>query len=236
MSAAALEVRDLSAGYGDVLIVDELSFSVAAGGRLAVLGRNGVGKTTLMATIVGQTTRYAGSIRVGATSIEAMDGARRAAAGVGYVPQTRDIFASLTVAENLVAGLKDRPVAAIAEAYELFPRLAERRGSLGNQLSGGEQQMLSIARALLGQPSVLLLDEPLEGLAPVICDELMAILSRLAAGKSVTIVLVEQRLRAALDFADEVVILERGQIAWSGTPAAFDADGVAERHLGVPQG
>lgn len=223
MTAARLEVSGLSAGYGQTRVLEDVSFEAEAGARLAVLGRNGVGKSTLLATIAGQTRRHAGAIKLGDIDITGMDGASRAWQGLGYVPQERCIFPSLTVEENLFVGLKDRERSAVEEAYAMFPRLKERRRNYGNQLSGGEQQMLTTARTILGRPSILMLDEPLEGLAPVICDELMAALTRLASGGDMTILLVEQRIRAALDFADQVLILERGRIAWSGTPAALRA-------------
>ncbi|AZO22799.1 MULTISPECIES: ABC transporter ATP-binding protein [unclassified Mesorhizobium] len=223
MTAARLEVSGLSAGYGQTRVLEDVSFEAEAGARLAVLGRNGVGKSTLLATIAGQTRRHAGAIKLGDIDITGMDGASRAWQGLGYVPQERCIFPSLTVEENLFVGLKDRERSAVDEAYAMFPRLKERRRNYGNQLSGGEQQMLTTARTILGRPSILMLDEPLEGLAPVICDELMAALTRLASGGDMTILLVEQRIRAALDFADHVLILERGRIAWSGTPAALRA-------------
>ncbi|MGB3390018.1 MAG: ATP-binding cassette domain-containing protein, partial [Pseudaminobacter sp.] len=163
-----------------------------------------------------------------------LESASRARSGLGYVPQARCIFPSLTVEENLLVGLKDRERTAIAEAYDMFPRLRERRRNFGSQLSGGEQQMLSTARTILGRPTVLLLDEPLEGLAPVICEELMAAFSKLAAAGDMTILLVEQRIQSALDFADHVLVLERGRIAWSGTPAELSADpATVERLLGV---
>lgn len=234
MPAARLEVDRLSAGYGATRILEDISIAVPAGGRLAVLGRNGVGKTTLLASLAGQTRRLRGSIRIGGMEITALSGDARARAGLGYVPQGRCIFPSLSVEENLVVGLKDRPRSAVADAYTLFPRLAERRKNLGTQLSGGEQQMLATARALLGRPSVLLLDEPLEGLAPIVGDDLMAAFGRLASTGETTFVLVEQRIGAALDFADAVVILERGRIAWSGTPEALRADPASvERLLGL---
>ncbi|RWM28943.1 ABC transporter ATP-binding protein [Mesorhizobium sp.] len=223
MTAARLEVSGLSAGYGQTRVLEDVSFEAEAGARLAVLGRNGVGKSTLLATIAGQTRRHAGAIKLGDIDITGMDGASRAWQGLGYVPQERSIFPSLTVEENLFVGLKDRERSAVDEAYAMFPRLRERRRNYGNQLSGGEQQMLTTARTILGRPSILMLDEPLEGLAPVICDEVMAALTRLASGGDMTILLVEQRIRAALDFADQVLILERGRIAWSGTPAALRA-------------
>lgn len=234
MPASVLKVENLSAGYGPTRILESISFSVGAGRRLAVLGRNGMGKTTLFATLAGQTRRYDGRITMGDTDLSSTSSAARAHAGLGYVPQTRDIFPSLSVEENLTVGLKNRKTDAIEEAYALFPRLKERRRNLGSQLSGGEQQMLTTARTILGRPSVLLLDEPLEGLAPVICEELMAVFSELAASGDMTILLVEQRIQSALDFADEVIVLERGRIAWNGTPAALSQDHEAvERLLGV---
>jgi branched-chain amino acid transport system ATP-binding protein len=234
MPATLLEVTDLSAGYGPTRVLEGVSFSVPAGSRLAVLGRNGMGKTTLLATIAGQTKRYGGAIRMGDTELTSLESSSRARSGLGYVPQARCIFPSLTVEENLFVGLKDRDRSAISEAYEMFPRLAERRKNLGSQLSGGEQQMLTTARSILGKPTVLLLDEPLEGLAPVICEELMAAFSKLASGGEMTVVLVEQRIQSALDFADRAIILERGRVAWAGTPAELAAQPeVVERLLGV---
>lgn len=225
-----LEVCGLTAGYGQTRIVEDLSLTVPAGGRLALLGRNGVGKTTTLATLVGQTTRHAGSITLDGVELSKLGSSARAAAGLGYVPQTRDVFRSLTVEENLVAGLKGRPRSALEEAYALFPRLGERRRNGGGALSGGEQQMLSIARALLGRPTLLLLDEPLEGLAPVICDQLMQTLSQL----SMSVILVEQQVDRALEFADEVVLLDRGRVVHRGPAAGARADqALLERHLGV---
>jgi branched-chain amino acid transport system ATP-binding protein len=234
MPAAALDVRTLSAGYGRTRVLEEVSFTVPAGGRLAILGRNGMGKTTLMASLMGLTRRYAGSIALDGLDVTALGTTERALAGFGLVPQAREVFRGLSVEENLLAGLKGRPRPAIEEAYGLFPRLHERRRHLGAQLSGGEQQMLATARTILGRPSVLLLDEPLEGLAPVICDMLMEAFARLAASGTTTILLVEQRLESALSFAEGVVILERGRIVWSGSPGALRADSAAlERHIGV---
>ncbi|MCT7665266.1 ABC transporter ATP-binding protein [Shinella kummerowiae] len=234
MPAASLEISGLSAGYGPTRVLEDISFSADAGRRLAVLGRNGMGKSTLFATLAGQTKRYGGEIRLGGQPIEGIDSSSRALKGLGYVPQSRDVFPTLTVEENLFVGLKARPRSAIEEAYAMFPRLKERRKNLGSQLSGGEQQMLTTARTILGQPSVLLLDEPLEGLAPVICEELMAAFGTLAASGEMTILLVEQRIQSALDFADAVIILERGRIAWTGTPAALAGDQhTVETLLGV---
>jgi branched-chain amino acid transport system ATP-binding protein len=235
MSAAApLAVEELSAGYGATEIVEGASFAVPAGGRLAVLGRNGVGKTTLLAALMGLARRQAGRILLDGRDIAGLATPERARLGLGYVPQTRDVFRSLTVEENLIAGLKDRPRAALDEAYAMFPRLGERRRQTASLLSGGEQQMLSTARTVLGRPRVLLLDEPLEGLAPVICDELMAALHRLTESGSMTILLVEQQIERAFDFAPETIVMDRGRIVWSGPTAALRGDRDAvERHLGV---
>jgi len=234
MPAASLEVEGLSAGYGPTIVLEDMSFKVAAGQRLSVLGRNGMGKSTLLTALMGLNRRYGGAIRLDGIDVTSKRPDARANAGLGLVPQTREIFASLTVEENLFVGLKGRPRAALEEAYGLFPRLGERRKNLGWQLSGGEQQMLSTARTILGKPSVLLLDEPLEGLAPVICDELMAVLTRLADTGEMTIIFVEQRLDSALAFAPNAMILERGRIAWAGPSADLKQDpGLVERHLGV---
>jgi branched-chain amino acid transport system ATP-binding protein len=234
MPAARLDVENLSAGYGPTQIIADICFDVPAGDRLVILGRNGMGKSTLLATLMGLTTRHCGHIRIDGNDLAKLRTSSRSLLGVGYVPQTRGIFRSLTVEENLSTGLKGRPRSAVAEAYEMFPRLGERRRHLGLQLSGGEQQMLSMARTLLGKPQVLLLDEPLEGLAPVICDELMSMISGLAASGEMTVVLVEQQIERALDFADRVLILERGRQAWQGPSAELRSDrALVDRLLGV---
>jgi branched-chain amino acid transport system ATP-binding protein len=234
MPAAQLEIQNLSAGYGPTRIIEDISLTVRAGDRLAVLGRNGMGKTTLLATLMGLSTRHGGQIRIGDQDVTGKRTSARADLGIGYVPQTRDIFPSLTVEENLRTGLKGRPASALDEAYAMFPRLRERRRNYGMQLSGGEQQMLSMARTLLGKPQVLLLDEPLEGLAPVICDELMVLLGKLAATKEVTIILVEQQIERALDFADSVMVMERGRTSWTGKPHALISDrALVDRLVGV---
>jgi branched-chain amino acid transport system ATP-binding protein len=234
MPAASLEVRGLRAGYGRTVVLDDVSFSVASGARLSILGRNGMGKTTLLSSLMGLNRIHGGAILIDGRDVSGLASPERARQGLGLVPQTRDVFPSLTVEENLIVGIKDRPRGAIQEAYEMFPRLYERRSNPGSSLSGGEQQMLSTARTILGRPSVLLLDEPLEGLAPILADEVMAALERLASGGEMTVVLVEQRLESALAFADAVLILERGRIAWQGSAEALQAErGLIERHLGV---
>jgi branched-chain amino acid transport system ATP-binding protein len=234
MSASTLELRSLTAGYGATSVIEDVTFGIEAGKTLAVLGRNGVGKTTLLASLMGVTRRHAGEVLLDGEDVSSLAPTDRALKGLGYVPQTRDIFGSLNVEENLRAGLKNRKRGAVNEAYELFPRLKERRTIAAGNLSGGEQQMLSVARTLLGQPRVLLLDEPLEGLAPVICDELMVTLHALAAKGEMTILLVEQQIERALDFASGVIILDRGRIVWRGSSKELRSDRtLIERHIGV---
>lgn len=218
----ALRLEAVSAGYGHTTILEDLSFSVAPGERLGIIGRNGAGKTTTLATAMGLTQMRRGAVRLGDTDLTALRPSARAIKGLGYVPQTRDIFPSLTVEENLRAGLhrksSDSPIRLLAEAYELFPRLRERRANWGNELSGGEQQMLSIARALMGKPAILLLDEPLEGLAPVIAQELMTTIRALADERGIGTVLVEQQVNLVLDFSTKVMVLERGRCMFYGAP------------------
>jgi branched-chain amino acid transport system ATP-binding protein len=230
--AELLVLRNVSAGYGATVVLDRVSLSVAAGTTLAVLGRNGVGKTTLLATILGHTTRHDGSIAFADRAIEQFKPFRRARLGIGSVPQEREIFASLTVEENLTVAARraeGRPARGaegwtLERVYALFPNLAERRRGMGNQLSGGEQQMLAIGRALMGNPSLLLLDEPLEGLAPVIVDRLLAALRVLRAETRLTMVLTEQQARLALEFSDEAIILDRGRIVHAAPAADLLAD------------
>ena len=234
MSAAGFAVEGVTAGYGAAHIVEDVSFSVRAAGRLAILGRNGVGKTTLFSALMGLARCHAGRVRLDDSDLTPLRTSERARKGLGLVPQTRDVFRSLTVEENLVAGLKARSRDALAEAFALFPRLGERRRQPAALLSGGEQQMLSIARTVLGQPRVLLLDEPLEGLAPVVCDEVMAALYTLTERGTMTAILVEQQIERAMDFASDTLIMDRGRIVWRGTSAALKADRDAvERNLGV---
>jgi branched-chain amino acid transport system ATP-binding protein len=193
MTEPALELKNVCAGYNGTRVLENVTLCVATGERLAIIGRNGVGKTTMMATIMGLTKMHSGAIRLNGEDITRMPTYRRSARGLGLVPQTRNIFPSLTVEENLLAA--QRGNATVDEAYALFPRLKERRRNGGTQLSGGEQQMLAIARTLMSGPTVLLLDEPLEGLAPVIREMLMGVFEQLAAGRRHTIMLVEQHVR-----------------------------------------
>ena len=211
----ALKLAGVRAGYGATVVLEDVDFALAKRGSLAVLGRNGVGKTTLLASIMGLTTFHSGRIEYAGKPIERLPVHERSRLGIGYVPQTRDIFPSLSVEENLLvaarAGRWSRE-----RVYDLFPRLAERRSHMGNQISGGEQQMLAMGRALMGDPALLLLDEPLEGLAPIIVDALLAAIQRLTREESMAVVLVEQSARLALEMTDEVLVLNRGRIAFRG--------------------
>src|SRR5271167_4721528 len=212
---AGLVLEEVSAGYGETVVLEGISLAVAPGQTLAVLGRNGVGKTTLLATIMGHTRLHGGGIRFAGGEIATLPPYRRARLGIGFVPQEREIFPSLTVAENLTVA--ERPGQwTLARVYEFFPSLAERRRNHGNQLSGGEQQMLAIGRALMGNPTLLLMDEPLEGLAPVIVDALLAGLDRLKREDKLAMLLVEQHARLALELAPEVIVLDRGVIVFAG--------------------
>ncbi len=232
MTDAILQLSGVTAGYGDTTVLHGIDLSVPKGQRLAIIGRNGVGKTTLMATIMGLTRLHAGAIRLNGEDISGLPAHRRCHAGLGLVPQTRDIFPSLTVEENLIAGMRDG--SRLEEAYAMFPRLKQRWRNGGGQLSGGEQQMLSIARTLMGQPSLLMLDEPLEGLAPVICDALMHTFDKLAADGRHTVLLVEQHAELALAFADRVVVLDSGEIVVDQPAAELKSNPeLLDRHIGV---
>ena len=232
-SDAALAVANLRAGYGDTVVLEGVSLALPPGGTLAILGRNGVGKTTLLATIMGHTTLHGGSIRFGGGEIGKLPPYRRSRLGIGFVPQEREIFRSLTVEENLtVAGRTGRWT--IARVYDFFPSLAERRRNRGNELSGGEQQMLSIGRALMGNPTLLLMDEPLEGLAPVIVETVLAGLDRLKREDDLAILLVEQHARIALEFAAQAIVLDRGRIVYEGpSPALLAAPEQLAKLMGV---
>ena len=227
-----LSIEQLSAGYGEAVVLSSLSLRVAEGSATALLGRNGMGKTTLLNSIVGVTRRFAGAIRLGGRDITALRPDRRAQAGIGWVPQERNIFRSLTVEENLTAVARPGPWT-LSRIYELFPRLAERRRNMGDQLSGGEQQMLAVGRALVLNPKILLLDEPLEGLAPILVEEVLGALRRiLRAG--VSAIIVEQNARKVLDTTDRAVIMERGAIVHEAPSPALAADrALLERYLGV---
>ncbi len=228
-----LDLRDIRAGYGEAIVLERLSLSLAEGRSLAVLGRNGTGKTTFLNTIIGVTRQTGGRIAFMGRDVTALRPEQRARAGIGWVPQERNIFKSLTVDENLTAVLQPGPWSP-ERAYAMFPRLAERRRNLGSQLSGGEQQMLAIARALMVNPKLLLLDEPTEGLAPIVVEELLATLSRLVRDEGLSTIIVEQHARKILGLTEQAIILERGGIAWSGlSRALIESPDVIEQHLGV---
>jgi len=211
----ALKLEGIHAGYGELNILENIALEIPAKTSLAVLGRNGVGKTTLMATIMGHATLHSGSIQLFGQSIERLPVYDRSRLGIAYVPQTRDIFPSLSVEENMLVAARPGRWP-LERVYELFPRLAERRSNMGNQLSGGEQQMLAVGRALISDPKLLLLDEPLEGLAPVIVQMLMDVFKKLIAEEDLTVILVEQSAKLALQVTNQVIVLNRGQMTYQG--------------------
>lgn len=229
----ALALEHLRAGYGEAVVIPDLSLTLQAGQALALLGRNGAGKTTLINSIVGITRRFSGRIALGDVDLSRQRADQRARAGIGWVPQERNIFASLTVEENMTAVALPGPWT-IEKVYGMFPRLAERRGNFGNQLSGGEQQMLAIGRALVLNPKVLLLDEPLEGLAPIIVDELLIATRDIVRGEGTSVIIVEQNPKKIVGIVDRVAILERGAIVHDVPAAEIAADLTSlDRYLSV---
>ena len=218
-----LRVDALKSGYGEAIVVQGVDLSLSAGESLALLGRNGTGKTTLLNTLVGATRRHAGKIVLDGVDISSTPSFMRAAAGIGWVPQERNIFKSLTVQENLTAVARPGPWT-VERAYEMFPRLAERKQNMGNQLSGGEQQMLAVARALVLNPKLLLLDEPLEGLAPIIVEELLRSIARLVRDEGLSAIIVEQNPQMILPITERTVVLDRGAVVHEGASAALLAD------------
>src|SRR5882724_1580269 len=228
-----LAIEQLTAGYGEAVVLSDLSLSLDEGQSLALLGRNGMGKTTLVNSIVGVTRYRGGTIRLGGRDITGLRADQRAHQGIGWVPQERNIFKSLTVEENLTAVARPGPWTT-AKIFAMFPRLQERRRNLGNQLSGGEQQMLAVGRALILNPRIILLDEPLEGLAPIIVEELLAALKRIIREEGMSAILVEQNAQKVLGVTDRAAILERGCLVYEGLSADLLADrAVLESHLGV---
>jgi branched-chain amino acid transport system ATP-binding protein len=246
--AELLQIEGLSAGYGEAVVLNGVDFSLPEGETLALLGRNGTGKTTLINTIAGATRQHGGAMRLGGIDLYRQPSHLRAAAGIGWVPQERNIFKSLTVAENLSAVARpgrgvsshgsSHPPWTPARVFEMFPRLAERKRNLGTQLSGGEQQMLAIGRALVLNPRLLLLDEPLEGLAPIICEELLRAIVRITRDEGLSAIIVEQHPQAVLRISHRSVVLDHGKVVFSGAartlledPARLDQlIGVARRH------
>ncbi|MET0443129.1 MAG: ABC transporter ATP-binding protein [Pseudorhodoplanes sp.] len=228
-----LAITDLRAGYGEAVVIPKMTLSLGEGQVLALLGRNGTGKTTLINSIVGVTRRFSGTVKVGGKDFTSLRADQRARGGIGWVPQERNIFRSLTVEENMTAVAQPGTWTA-KKVYEMFPRLEERKNNFGNQLSGGEQQMLAVGRALVLNPKVLLLDEPTEGLAPIIVEELLAAIGKISRTSGICSIIVEQNARKILGLADRVVILERGTIVHDASSEALKADpAVLDHFLGV---
>jgi len=223
MPDALLRLAGVRAGYGETVVLEDIGFSLPERGSLAVLGRNGVGKTTLLSTVIGNTTFHSGSIEYRGAPIVGLPAYERARLGIGYVPQEREIFPSLTVEENLTVAARPGRWT-LERVYELFPGIERRRGHMGNQISGGEQQMLAIARALMGNPSLLLMDEPLEGLAPIIVESLLKTLARLIREEALTVLLVEQHAKLALEVTQDVLVLSRGRVSYLGRSDELLAD------------
>ena len=230
--AELLRLEGVSAGYGEAVVLSDISLSVGAGQSLALLGRNGMGKTTLVSTVMGATRLRAGRLRFDGRDITRLPSDRRAALGLGWVPQERNIFRSLSVDENLTAVARPGPWT-VPRVYEMFPRLGERRRNLGAQLSGGEQQMLALGRALVLNPKLVLLDEPLEGLAPIIVQNLLAAIRRMTQ-EGLAAVIVEQKARQVLPITDAAIVLERGRIVHRSSSAFLrQSPDILERYLGL---
>ena len=221
--AELLAVDDLTAGYGDAVVLEDVDLSLEEGGSLALLGRNGMGKTTLLVTLMGLTRLRRGTLRWRGRDLAALPTHRRSRSGIGWVPQERYMWASLTVEEHLTAVARPGPWN-IARIYQIFPRLEERRANFGNQLSGGEQQMLAIGRALMVNPALLLLDEPMEGLAPIIVQELMGVIRDLVTRSGMAVIVVEQHAKLALSLTRQAIVLERGRVVHRAPSEALLAD------------
>ncbi len=222
--AELLALDKVSAGYGESIVLEDVSFTMNEGDSLALLGRNGVGKTSLLVTLMGLTRLHKGSIRWRGVDIARVPTYKRSRSGLGWVPQERHMFPSLTVDEHLTVVARPGPWT-LAKVYEIFPRLHERRANMANQLSGGEQQMLAIARALMTNPRILLLDEPMEGLAPIIVQELVRVIRRLVADEGMSVIVVEQHARLALSLTSRAIVLDRGRIVHDSDSASLLADG-----------
>ena len=235
-----LRVESLSAGYGEAVVLSGVTFALAQGQTLALLGRNGTGKTTLINTLAGATRQHGGSITLGGMALHPLPSHQRAAAGIGWVPQERNIFKSLSVHENLTSVARAPRAGRSARAwtpqrvYELFPRLAERKSNLGTQLSGGEQQMLALGRALVLNPTLLLLDEPCEGLAPIIVQELLRAMRRITREEGLSAIIVEQHPQAILAISDTAAVLDRGTVVYSGSARSLqEQPALLDKLLGV---
>ncbi len=238
--AELLQIESLSAGYGEAVVLSGVTLSLAQGQTLALLGRNGTGKTTLINTLAGATRQHAGTVTLGGVALRELPSHQRAALGIGWVPQERNIFKSLSVHENLTAVARPPRNGRGASpwtpqrVYELFPRLAERRTNLGTQLSGGEQQMLALGRALVLNPTLLLLDEPCEGLAPIIVQELLRAIRRITRDEGLSAIIVEQHPQAILAISDAAAVLDRGTVVFSGSARNLqEQPALLDRLLGV---
>ncbi|HZD89855.1 MAG TPA: ABC transporter ATP-binding protein [Pseudolabrys sp.] len=233
MAEPALALDKVFAGYGETVVLEEVGLTLAPGETLSIIGRNGVGKSTLLATVMGHTTLHGGAIRLHGRDISQLATYRRVTSGLGLVPQEREIFPSLSVRENLAVAARPGDWT-MERVFELFPRLSERIDNGGNQLSGGEQQMLAIGRALIGNPTVLLMDEPSEGLAPVIVEELARAVKRLTSETDLALILVEQNTRLALDISPRAVVMDRGRIVYDGPSQTLrDDPAKLEQFIGV---
>ncbi len=231
--AELLELENVWAGYGDAVILEAISFKLGEADSLALLGRNGMGKTTLLSTLMGATRFKSGRMRYQGQDLVVVPAHGRAQLGLGWVPQERDIFPSLTVEENLTVVARPGPWH-LKRIYDLFPRLEERRANMGNQLSGGEQQMLAMARALMVNPKLLLLDEPLEGLAPLIVQELLRIIGQTVSSGEMAVILVEQHAHQILPLTRQALVLERGRVVFSGASETLRKDRTQlDKWLGV---
>ena len=231
--AELLRLDGVWAGYGDAVVLEDISCTLDEGDSLALLGRNGMGKTTLLSTLMGATTFKSGSMRFAGRDLACVPSHGRAHLGLGWVPQERDIFPSLSVEENLTVVARPGPWQ-LERIYAMFPRLQERKANLGNQLSGGEQQMLAMARALMLNPQILLLDEPLEGLAPLIVQDLLGIIERMVASGEIAVILVEQHAHQILPITRQALILERGRVAYAGSSESLrQQPALLDKWLGV---
>ena len=236
MAEPALQLDNVRAGYGETVVLEDVRFTLAAGETVSIIGRNGVGKSTFLATVMGHTNLHGGRVLLHGKDVSNVVTYRRVHLGLGYVPQEREIFPSLTLRENLEVAARPG-LWTYQTVCDLFPRLAERAGNMGNQLSGGEQQMLAIGRALIGNPTVLLMDEPSEGLAPVIVEELARAIKRLAAAGGLAMIVVEQNSRLALSIAARAVVMDRGRIVYDGDSDTLRSDPVKlESFIGVVKG
>lgn len=227
-----LKLNNVSAGYGETVVLEDISFKLEPGQSVSIIGRNGVGKSSLLATIMGHTNLHGGEISLEGRDITKLAAHKRCLMGIGYVPQEREVFPSLSVRENLDVARQPGPWTR-DQVFDMFPHLAERRDNKGNQLSGGEQQMLAIGRALMSNPKILLMDEPSEGLAPVIVEELAKAIGLLRDQGGLSIVLVEQHIKFALSFSKRTIVMDRGQVVFDGASAKLKNEKTLQKYIGL---